>query len=45
MANQKFNRILKQNDYFSQFLLDIGFHKSHAGNCPDGTEAKYKFTK
>ena len=44
MSNQKFSRIFKQNDYFVQFLLDIGFHKSH-GTCPEGTDAKYKFSK
>jgi len=45
MTNQNFKRILKANDYFAKFLVDIGFHCCHKGNCPDGTESKYKFSK
>lgn len=45
MTNQNFKRILNANEYFAKFLIDIGFHKCHSGTCPDGTQAKYKFTK
>lgn len=42
LSNEKFKKIKDENDYFIQFLLDIGFSKI-SGFCPMGSDAKFKF--
>ena len=42
IQNEKFKRIKDNNEYFIEFLGDIGFSKTD-GQCPNGSDAKYKF--
>jgi len=42
MQNGKFKQIKESNEYFTQFLHDIGFTKAE-GKDPEGNDAKYKY--
>jgi hypothetical protein len=44
LTNDKFKRIKEGNEYFLQFLEDIGFTKQ-MGHCPMGNDAKYKYVR
>jgi hypothetical protein len=42
LTNEKFKRIKDNNEYFIQYLTDVGFTKQD-GYCPMGNDAKYKY--
>lgn len=42
LQNEKFKKIKDENEYFIQFLTDIGFTKI-SGYCPMGNDAKFKY--
>lgn len=44
MTNDKFRRIKQSNEYFVDFLLNIGFTKTD-GKCPQNNDGKFRFIK
>ena len=42
LTNDRFKQIKEQNDYFIQFLLNIGFTKTE-GQDPGYNDAKFKY--
>lgn len=45
MSNDKFKKIKDSNEYFCQFLENIGFQKQAGSSCPYGSDIKYKFVQ